>query len=185
MSMKTTIVHDSFCSRLAEGCATLHPRLRCATAPAELSLKNVADVMACGSRVCSRRRNVSDPALRGAARPNTSKNQNVVYYRKPLYFSGVARRHSLLRRCRVGLQRARENQAAPQPGPPDGEGRPAPLMNGKTPDAAPGDSRKPASSGRAASQQPDVGPAKGGKRFLEEQRKKHADSTAWMSTLFL
>src|SRR5690606_26225225 len=76
-----TIVPDGFCSRLAEGCARLHPRLRWATAPAELSLKNVTDVMGCGSRVCSHRRNVSDPALRGAARPNTSKNQKVGYYR--------------------------------------------------------------------------------------------------------
>src|SRR5690554_4522226 len=34
--MIMTIVPDGFCSRLAEGCAQLHPRLRCATAPAEL-----------------------------------------------------------------------------------------------------------------------------------------------------
>src|SRR5690606_33639232 len=43
--------------------------------------RNVADVMAFGSRVCSRRCNVSDPALRGAARNRSKqlKNQNVGY----------------------------------------------------------------------------------------------------------
>src|SRR5690606_18937545 len=66
----------------------LAPRrgLRTAPPPATVcyrscgAFSNVADVVANRSRVCSHRRNVSDPVLRGAARPNTSKNQNVLYY---------------------------------------------------------------------------------------------------------
>src|SRR5690606_4478355 len=88
-----------FASASPRVCARLHPRLRCATAPAELSLKNVADVMACASRVCSHRRNVPDPALRGAARPNTSKNQKVGYYSYAYYDIIGASYASLIPAC--------------------------------------------------------------------------------------